>query len=140
MPYEDEEPPYVEPDPELEAFAREVLNAAFEVYKQTGPGLGESLYEEAMCHELSLRGIPFQRQVIYEVQYKGIVIGKKRVDLLVGSRLIVEIKAAQEILALHRSQLLTYLKIAGFRLGLLINFNSVLLREGIKRVINPNGR
>lgn len=140
MPYDDDSPPNVEPDRELDEWVRTVLDAAFEVYRETGPGLEEALYEAALCRELELRGVPFQRQVIYEVHYKDQKIGERRVDLLVAGRLIVEIKAVETLLPLHKSQLLTYLKIAGHKLGLLINFDSALLKDGIKRVINPKGR
>lgn len=140
MPYDDEEPPYVEPDREVDELVRRALDAAFEVYRETGPGLDESIYEAAMCRELELRGVPFQKQVIYAVYYKGTEIGSRRVDLLLGGRLIIEIKAAETLLPLHKAQLLTYLKISGHKLGLLINFNSPFLKEGIKRVVNPRGR
>jgi len=142
MPYEGEEPPYVErprlePDPELDELTGAVIGAAIEVHRQLGPGLDEKLYESGMCVEFRLRKIPFARQLIVPVTYKGEVIGEKRLDLIVGNRIIVEIKAVEALTALHKAQLHTYLKIMRFKLGLLINFNCPVLKDGIKRVINP---
>jgi GxxExxY protein len=137
MPYEGEEPPYVEPDAELDELARAVIGAAIEVHRQLGPGLEESLYQGGLCVEFGLRQIPFERQVEVPVYYKAQVIGKRKLDLLVGGRLIVELKAV-EVSPLHIAQLRTYLKITNLRLGLLINFNTIILKDGIKRVINPN--
>jgi GxxExxY protein len=137
MPYEDEEPPYVEPDPELDALAHAVIGAAMEVHKRLGPGLDEALYEGAMRVELQHRHIPFVHQVIVQVDYKGTVIGEKRLDLIVGGCLVVELKAVEQLTPLHSAQLRTYLKITRCRLGLLINFNTPLLKDGIKRIINP---
>ena len=135
MPYEDEDPPYVEPDRELDALAHSVIGAAIEVHRQYGPGLDEALYEAAMAVELRLRDIPFQSQVWIEVEYKGELIGKRCIDLIVAGRLIVELKSVLELTALHSAQLKTYLKIMRHTLGLLINFNVILLKDGIKRVI-----
>jgi GxxExxY protein len=135
MPYEGEEPPYAEPDPELDALAREVIGAAIEVHRHYGPGLDEALYESAMEAELRLRGMPFQSQVWIDVEYKGQVIGKRRIDLIVAGRLVVELKAVAELTPLHKAQVKTYLKLVRLTLGLLINFNVILLKDGIKRVI-----
>jgi GxxExxY protein len=125
---------------ELDSLACAVIGAALEVHKQLGPGLLESVYEEAMCVELRLRGIPFANQVIVSVNYKGYAVGENRLDLLVGDQthaaLIVELKAVEALNTLHQAQLITYLKITGHRLGLLINFNVPRLREGgIKRMV-----
>ena len=136
MPYEGEEPPYPEPDPELDALAREVIGAAIEVHRHYGPGLDEALYESAMEAELRLRGMPFQSQVWVDVEYKGQVIGKRRIDLIVAGRLLVELKAVEELTPLHKAQVKTYLKLVRLTLGLLINFNVILLKDGIKRVIH----
>jgi GxxExxY protein len=141
MPYEDEEPPYVdrpvvEPDPELDALATAVIGAAIEVHRRLGPGLDEILYESALCIEFRLRGISFNRQVIVPVLYKGELIGEKRLDLIVDNRLVIEIKAVESLTALHKAQLHTYLKIMSLKLGLLINFNCPVLKDGIKRVVN----
>jgi GxxExxY protein len=135
MPYDDEEPPYVEPDPQLDAVAHAVIGAAIEVHRRLGAGLDESLYESALCVELGLRGLSFVKQPVVQVQYKGQTIGEKRLDLVVEGRLVVELKAVEELAPLHKAQVLTYLRITGLKLGLLINFNTILLKDGIKRVV-----
>lgn len=89
--------------------------------------------------ELRLRDIPFQSQVWIDVQYKGEVIGKRRMDLIVAERLVVELKSVEELSKLHKAQVLTYLRLTHLKLGLLINFNVILLKDGLKRVINPAG-
>ena len=137
MPYEDEEPPFWEADAELNALSGAVIGAAIEVHRRTGPGLDEGWYREALCVEFRLRGIAFAKEVIIEVEYKGEIIGTKRLDFLVGGRLVVELKAVEELSKLHKAQVLTYLRITGHKLGLLINFNTIMLKDGIKRVICP---
>ena len=92
-----------------------------------------------MCIELRVRGIDFCREQSVEVSYRDQVIGKRRIDLLVGGRLVVELKAVERLSPLHKAQVRTYLKITGCKLGLLINFNEGLLRDGIARIINPSG-
>jgi GxxExxY protein len=135
MPYENEEPPYVEPDRELDELARLTIGAAIEVHRRLGPGLDESLYQAAIEVELQSRGIPFARQVEVPVEYKGVKIGTRRIDLIVGNRLVVELKAVEQLTPLHKAQGLTYLKITGLKLALLINFNTIILKDGIKRII-----
>lgn len=135
MPYEGEDPPFAEPDPELDALAHAVIGAAIEVHRRNGPGLDEALYEAAMAVELGLRNIPFQSQVWFDVGYKGHVIGKRRLDFIVGGRLVLELKAVGELTPLHKAQVKTYLKISGLTLGLLINFNVIFLKDGIHRII-----
>ena len=135
MPYEDEEPPYVEPDPELNRLSSAVIGAAIEVYRTFGPGLEEEVYEKALCAELRLRNVPFACQTWYDVIYKGEVIGRRRIDLIIDNRIVIELKAVETLAPLHRAQLLTYLKITDVTLGLLINFNTIILKDGIKRVI-----
>lgn len=103
-----------------------------------GPGLLESVYESAMCIELQSRGIQFERQVKLDIEYRGVRIGEGRIDFLIDSKLVVELKAIQALLPIHGSQLLTYLRAGGFQLGLLINFNVNLLKNGIRRVINSH--
>jgi GxxExxY protein len=120
---------------ELDRLARNVIGAAIEVHRELGPGLLESVYEQALCFELSLRGIPFAHQVTIPVTYKGQVIGEGRLDVLVGSVLVVELKAVDALAPIHTAQLLTYLKVTGYRLGLLINFNVPILKQGIKRLV-----
>ena len=102
-----------------------------------GPGLLESAYELALERELGLRNVPVQRQVAVPLEYKGFALGDGfRVDLLVGDALVVEVKAVDRLQPIHEAQLLTYLKLADKRLGLLINFNERTLKEGVKRVAN----
>jgi GxxExxY protein len=137
MPYENEEPPFWEPSVELNPLTEKIIGAAMEVHKKLGPGLDESLYEAAMCIELELRGIGFQRQVQIDVEYKGVKIGNKRIDLIVEGKVLVELKAVEQLAPVHKAQVLTYLKLTGLKLGLLINFNVPVLKEGIKRIINP---
>ena len=124
MPYEGEDPPLSEPDPELDGLAHATIGAAIEVHKRYGPGLDEALYESAMEVELTLRGMPFQSQVWIDVDYKGHLIGKRRVDLIVGGRLVVELKAVEELTPLHKAQVKTYLKLSRLTLGLLITSTS----------------
>lgn len=114
-----------------------VIGAAIEVHKTLGPGLLESVYEECLCRELEVKGIPYERQKEILVEYKGLRLNcGYRVDLLIADRLILEIKACEALQPIHEAQLLTYLKLTGLKLGLLINFNVPVLKEGIKRMAN----
>ena len=124
-----------EPGAELDQLAHGVIGAAIEVHRLLGPGFLESVYEEALCVELKLRGIPFTRQAALGVDYKGHAVGEGRLDLLVGDALVVELKAVDALAPIHSAQLLSYLKATGYQLGLLINFNVPVLRNGIKRVV-----
>jgi GxxExxY protein len=124
-----------EPSAEIDALAHTVIGAAIEVHRVLGPGFLESVYEEALAVELRLRGIPFQRQAMLAVDYKGHPVGEGRLDLLVGGQLIVELKAVETLLPLHSAQLLSYLKTTGQPLGLLINFNVPVLKDGIRRIV-----
>jgi GxxExxY protein len=113
-----------------------VIAAAIEVHRLLGPGLLESIYQRALCHEMHLRGLPFQGQQPVPVAYKGVNLGDDlRLDLVVADQLIVELKAVDKLLPIHEAQLITYLKLTGLRVGLLINFNVRLLKEGIKRIV-----
>ncbi len=115
----------------------EIIGAAIEVHRLLGPGLLESDYELALERELVLRGMSVERQKAVLLEYKGIALGDGfRLDLLVDDQLIVEIKAVERLQAIHEAQLLTYLKLADKRLGLLINFNEKTIKEGVKRVVN----
>ncbi len=108
-----------------------------EVHKTLGPGLLESTYEACLCRELLLQGIPFERQVALPVEYKGLKLDcGYRLDMLVDSLIIVEIKAVVGLEPIHEAQLLTYLRLKKLWLGLLINFNVPVLKEGIKRLVN----
>jgi GxxExxY protein len=131
----DEKPNLIEPDPQLDALAHRVIGAAIEVHRRLGPGLDEGLYEQALSIELRLLGIAFARQVVVAVTYRGETIGEKRLDLVIDGRLVVELKAIEEIGRVHKAQLLTYLKITGHKLGLPINFNVAILKDGIHRII-----
>lgn len=122
---------------ELNQITEQIIGAAMEVHKAIGPGLLESAYEECLCHELELRRIPFQRQVPLPVVFKRAKLDcGYRLDLLVADAVVVELKAVQRIEPIHEAQLLTYLKLGGWSVGLLINFNVPVLRSGIKRVVN----
>jgi len=111
-----------------------IIGAAIEVHRQLGPGLLESAYEQCLCHELHLRGLPFKCQVDLPVSYKGLQLDcGYKIDLVVGEEVIVELKSVEKILPVHEAQLLIYLKLAGKKVGLLINFNSSLLTQGIIR-------
>src|SRR4051812_46749473 len=120
MRYPDEQPPYFEPDPALDALAYAVIGAAIEVHREVGPGLDEDSYESALAIEFRLRGIPFARQVLFDVHYKGEKIGKRIIDFIVGGRLVVELKAIEAIGKVHLAQVRTYLKLTALTLGLLI--------------------
>jgi GxxExxY protein len=112
-----------------------VVDAAFAVHKVLGPGLLESVYEACLAHELAKRGVRFERQVTLPVEYDGIRLDAGlRLDLLVERCLVVELKSVLDLMPIHEAQLLTYLKLTGHRLGLLINFNVPLIRDGIKRI------
>jgi GxxExxY protein len=126
-----------EPIPDhTEEIAKAILDSAFQVHTALGPGLLESVYESCLSHELNIRGISTKSQVMLPVVYKGIKVDSGyRLDLLVDDCIVVEIKAAENISEVFKAQLLTYLKLSSLRLGLLINFNVVHLRDGIKRII-----
>lgn len=124
-----------EPDEELDRLAHDVIGAAIEVHRLLGPGYLELIYEEALAIELQMRGISFKRQMPISVMYKGTAIGHGRMDLLVQDKLIVEIKTVEALGPIHKAQAISYLKATGYRLALLINFNSAILKDGIKRVI-----
>ena len=113
-----------------------IIGAAIEVHRALGPELLESAYEECLCHELHLRGLTFERQVPLPVSYKGLHLecGYK-IDLIVEREVVLELKALETILPVHEAQLLTYLKLSGKRVGLLINFNTPVLTRGIRRFV-----
>jgi len=120
-----------------DALSREVIGAAIEVHRVLGPGLLESAYAKCLEYEFTLRNIPFQREVDLPLEYKGVRIDcTYRIDLLVDDCLIVELKTVETLLPIHEAQLLTYLRLKKLWLGLLINFKSDLLKNGIKRMVN----
>ncbi len=109
---------------ELNSLSSQIIGAAIEVHKGTGPGLLESTYEQCLCYELSSRGIPFECQKPLPVRYKMVSLDcGYRLDFLVANSVVVELKACEEITKIHEAQLLTYMKLGGWKLGLLINFN-----------------
>ena len=115
----------------------EVIDAAYAVYSVLGPGLLESVYEDALAYEFDRRGIRFMRQVPLPISYKGLLIRNAfRIDLVIENQVIVELKAVDTVMPVHKKQLLTYLKLSRYRLGLLINFNSVTFKSGITRLVN----
>ena len=120
----------------LNALSKEVVDAVFKVHSTLGPGLLESVYEACLCRELKKRNVSFRRQVVLPVVYDGEEIeAGLRLDLWVEDKLIVELKAVEHLQEVHQAQLLTYLKLTGSRLGLLVNFNVPAIRQGIKRII-----
>jgi GxxExxY protein len=115
----------------------QILGAAIEVHKQLGPGLLESTYQACLCHELELLGISFECQKPLPLEYKGIRLEcGYRIDLLVADLVIVEIKSVEALAPIHEAQLLTYLKLTGVKVGFLINFNVVVLKDGIRRLVH----
>lgn len=130
-----ESPGRKEPSVELDQLAHTVIGAAIAVHRALGPGYIESVYEEAICVEMDFQSVPYQRQYKIAVQYRGHSIGEGRLDLLVAKMLPVELKAVEMLAPIHQAQLLSYLKMTGLQLGLLINFNVPVLKQGIKRVI-----
>jgi GxxExxY protein len=119
-----------------EELTGQVIAAAMEVHRELGPGLLESAYHACMCRELSLRQVPFQKEVDLPVDYKGLHLAcGYRMDLLVADKVVVELKSVEKILPIHHAQLLSYLRLSGVRVGLLINFDVRVLRQGIVRRI-----
>ncbi|MFC1581161.1 GxxExxY protein [Thermodesulfobacteriota bacterium] len=122
---------------DINALSSKIIGAAIEVHKAFGPGLLESAYEECLCHELTLRGMLFKRQKPLDLEYKGRKLScGYRLDIVVENQIILELKSCEKIEPIHKAQLLTYLKITGIHLGLILNFNNVVMREGIVRVVN----
>ncbi len=121
----------------LDELSYALIGCAMEVHNVLGPGLLESVYEQALIHELAMNGIAVKRQVEVDVNYKGMNIANGlRVDLIVDDELIIELKSVEEIKPIHQKQLQTYLKLLDKRIGLLINFNTINLKDGIKRIVN----
>jgi GxxExxY protein len=120
--------------PHLNELTYQIIGAAIEVHRLLGPGLLESTYRECLCRELSLRGLSFRKEYGIPLQYKGIQLDcGYRIDLLVADCVIVEIKAIEQLVPIHDAQLLTYLRVGGWKVGLLINFNVLVLKDGIHR-------
>ena len=122
---------------EEDKLSKEIIGAAIEVHRYLGPGLLESAYEECLCRELAIREITFERQKPLAVSYKGVKLDCGcRLDVVVGGLIILELKAVDQVESIHEAQLLTYLKLSDLKLGILINFNVPLLKDGIKRIVN----
>ena len=122
---------------DINKLSGEIIGAAIEVHKALGPGLLESAYEECICHELSIGGLSLERQKPLAVRYRGINLDcGYRLDVVVEDAIILELKSCEKIEPIHKAQLLTYLKLSGLKLGLLLNFNVTLMREGIMRIVN----
>ena len=120
-----------------EQLTGQIIGAAIEVHKQLGPGLLESTYQACLCHELELRGISFEYEKPLPLEHKGIKLDcGYRIDLLVAGLVIVEIKSVEALAPIHEAQLLTYLKLTGIKVGFLINFNVVVLKNGIRRLVH----
>ena len=116
--------------------SHKIIGAAIEVHRELGPGLLESAYEECLCHELSASGLSFERQKRLPVVYKGIALDcNYRLDVVVESLVVIELKAVEAILPVHEAQMLTYLKLSGLRLGLILNFSMDTMGKGIKRIV-----
>jgi GxxExxY protein len=114
-----------------------VIGAAIDVHRELGPGLLESVYEICLIHELNQLGLKFESQVSVPVNYKGIKLDAGfRLDMLVDNRVIIELKSVSALAPVHSAQLMTYLKLTNMKLGLLINFNEALVKDGIKRIVN----
>ena len=120
---------------EINELTEKIIGCAIEVHKNLGPGLLEENYEKALCRELELSGLRYQRQVKVPMAYKGIEIGEYRVDLIVEDEIVLENKSVERYDPIFEAQVLTYLKITNKRVGLLMNFNSRFMKDGIKRFI-----
>ncbi|MCD6135769.1 GxxExxY protein [Candidatus Bipolaricaulota bacterium] len=121
---------------EFDELSSRVIGCALEVHRELGPGLLESTYEQCLAHELKLNGIRFELQHPLPVEYKGVRLDcGYRVDVLVEDKLIIELKSVEQIKSIHEAQLLTYMRLAGVGIGLLINFNVMKLKNGIKRFV-----
>lgn len=122
---------------DINRLSSRIIGAAIEVHKAIGPGLLESAYETCLCHELSLRKLNFEKQKPLGVRYKNVSLDAGyRLDVVVEGLIILELKACEKLEPIHKAQLLTYLKLSGLNLGLLLNFNVPVMRDGIVRVVN----
>lgn len=117
--------------------SRVVIGAAIEVHKHLGPGLLESVYKQCLARELQLQGLVIETELALRGEYKGLEFDLDyRLDMLVSRKVVVELKVVEAVLPVHKAQLLSYLKLSGIKLGLLVNFNEALIRNGIKRIVN----
>ena len=121
---------------ERDPLTEQVIGAAIEVHRVLGPGLLESVYEKCLCHELKARGVEHRPQMELPIVYKGTKLDSHFfMDVVIPGQLVVELKTVEKLQPIHEAQLLTYMKLSGIRLGLLLNFNVTLLKNGIKRMI-----
>ena len=125
--------PDLAPDSSADKLTQKIIGCAIEVHQQLGPGLLESIYESAMAIELEVAGLRFQRQVIVPIQYRGRSIGEHRLDLIVENATVVELESVEKFNPVFEEQILTYLRLTNIKTGLVINFNSRLLRDGVRR-------
>ena len=117
--------------------SNQVIGAAIEVHRHLGPGMLEAIYRDCLVHELRSRGLHAEKEVVFPVRYKDLeLVGGYRADILVHKLIIVELKAVESLAPIYTAQLLSYLRMSGLRLGLLINFNTLQLKDGVKRVVN----
>jgi GxxExxY protein len=119
----------------LTPVTRTIIGCAIEVHRHLGPGLLEQIYERAMCVELNRAHLSFTRQPTFPIDYKGVAIGEQRADLIVANAVVVEIKSVERFDPIFAAQVLTYLRFTGLRIGLLLNFNSRLLKDGVVRIV-----
>lgn len=121
----------------VNSLTESIIGCAIEVHRAIGPGLLESAYEECLCYELAQNGLSFQRQVPLPVIYKGVKLDcGYKLDIIVENAVIIELKAVDRIIAIHEAQLLSYLRMLDLRVGLILNFHSSVLKDGIKRIVN----
>ena len=120
---------------ELETLVHKTIGCCITVHRELGPGLLESIYSRATCLELEACGIPFEQEKRIPVFYRGGLLCHQRLDLVIDNRIVLEIKSVEKLNPVHHAQLLSYLRISGIRVGLLINFNSAILRDGLKRIV-----
>lgn len=125
-----------EPDPALNRITNEIIGAAIAVHRALGPGHLESAYEEALAIEFDYRGIPYQRQLPIILTYRGKIVGEGRLDFLIREKVVLELKAVESISPAFDARIISYLKITKHKLGLIINFNVAVLKNGIKRYAN----
>ena len=121
--------------PELEALVTRIVDAGYTVHNILGPGFKESIYEKAFCRELELRGLRFECQKKIAVEYKGLKIHGQKIDLIIEDKVLVELKAVPRLRALHKRQVVSYMKTMNLPIGLVMNFNTSLFKSGVKRVL-----
>ena len=120
----------------IEILSEQVVDSIFEVHKTIGPGFLEQIYEDCLCEELMLRDISYQRQKPLEIFYKNKKMKTAyRLDLVVEDKIIIELKCAEKLIPVHKAQIMSYLKMSGLKLGFLMNFNSVLMKDGLQRIV-----